>query len=76
MANKNFKNIEAARTTAQAHWDNVREQLADITEGEKHDAVLLEIMALREMACAYKKAATTAKLSPLSSQRRNKSFVR
>lgn len=75
MSIKKIKELDNARKTAQAHWESVKEQIADTVENEKQ-AALIEILALREMALVYKKAATNTNLSPLSSKRSKKSFVR
>lgn len=75
MPIKNVNGRENLRKSTLAHWDNVREQLAGITDNEKK-AALLEIMALRAIAIEYENRANQAELNAAATKRKNKSFVR
>ena len=75
MPINNVNGRENLRKSTLAHWDHVREQLADVTNNEKK-AALLEIIALRAIAVEYENRANQAELSVSAAERRNKSFVR
>ena len=75
MPIKNVNGQENLRKSTLAHWDNVREQLAGITDNEKKTA-LLEIMALRAIAIEYENRANQAEINAAATKRKNKSFVR
>jgi hypothetical protein len=77
MTQKNLLQAIENRQWGKAHWKTIRRKIENVFDDDDKMA-LLEIIAMRGMACSFQARATPAKENPLAKKKipKSKSFLR